>query len=284
MRSMAGRNMMRRCARCRVMTPMLAATAAGFRQGRTRQRHEKKAGKQAKGTQFHDRLLGSRRANRHAVFHYGTFSQDEVLTQKNFIVWLTRRSWRKASFNKCARIFAAEGSMPVTQGAKGPPAASNSDAQSRLTLALTRAVLENLRPNRFMIPFFALLICAMFSRWVSVDRLAAWCFIVLASLVPTALLTIAFPKGDLKPAQIRRWTILAAAADAVYVNSWASLGWFLWVPDSDFNHLLIQLVLASALAAHANLVGPQPRNLASGLRVLCHHHDAGAVAGAQRDL
>src|SRR6185312_16129711 len=76
------------------------------------------------------------------------------------------------------------------------------------------------------------------------------------SLVPTLLVTRAFPKGDLVPGQVRLWTILAAGANQIFVSTWASLGWQLWVPGSDFNHLLIQLVLASTLAAHANLVGP----------------------------
>ena len=133
---------------------------------------------------------------------------------------------------------------------------TSEDTENRLTLALTRAVLENLRPDRVMIPIFALVVCAMFWPWVPPARLLAWYGLVMLGLVPTLLVSRAFPKTEVDAASARKWVWTASGANVIFLLTWSSLAWLLWVPGSDFDHLLIQLVLAAGLAAHANLVGP----------------------------
>jgi two-component system cell cycle sensor histidine kinase PleC len=128
--------------------------------------------------------------------------------------------------------------------------------ESRLELALLRGVLENLKPNRLMMPIFAAAVCAMFSPWVPIGRLTLWYGLVLASLLPQFLVTRMMPSGILPITVTEKWLRLGAIANLLYVVSWTSLGWLLWVPNNDFNHLLIQLVLATTLTAHAALVGP----------------------------
>jgi two-component system cell cycle sensor histidine kinase PleC len=78
---------------------------------------------------------------------------------------------------------------------------------------------------------------------------------MLTGLVPQLVLTMRLPRGELPPAAVRRWTRLAALANLAFVLCWASLGWLLWVPGNDFDHILIEMVLAATLAAHASLVG-----------------------------
>ncbi len=127
--------------------------------------------------------------------------------------------------------------------------------ESRLELALLRGVLDNLKANRVMIPLFALGICAMFSPWVKPGTLALWYGVVLAGLVPQFLLTCMLPAGILPVAETDKWLRRATIANLLYVMAWTSLAALLWVPGNDFNHLLIQLVLATTLTAHAALVG-----------------------------
>jgi len=128
--------------------------------------------------------------------------------------------------------------------------------ESRLALALLRGVIENLKPNRLMMPLFAAAVCAMFSPWVSIGGLALWYAVVLAGLVPQLLVSRMIPAGILSVADTEKWMRRGAIANLLYVMAWTSLGWLLWTPGSDFNHLLIQLVLATTLTAHAALVGP----------------------------
>jgi two-component system cell cycle sensor histidine kinase PleC len=140
--------------------------------------------------------------------------------------------------------------------ARQPFAREEHVRESRLQLALLRGVLENLKPNRVMMPVFAAAVCALFSPWVPVATLALWYALMLASLVPQLLLSRMMPAGIMPVAAAEKWLRLGAIANLLHVVGWTSLGWFLWVPGNDFNHLLIQLVLATTLTAHVSLVAP----------------------------
>ena len=158
--------------------------------------------------------------------------------------------------------------MESTHTDWAPSATDAAARENRIRLALLRGVIEHLKPNRVMIPLFALLTCAMFAQWVPWRMYGAWYGIVLASLLPSLLLKV--PNGDLAPAQVTFWIRAASAGNVVFVLGWSSLGWFLWVPGNDFNHILVQLVLAATLASHAGLVGPsrdigRPAFLAFGI-------------------
>jgi two-component system cell cycle sensor histidine kinase PleC len=125
--------------------------------------------------------------------------------------------------------------------------------ENRIRMALLRSVVDQLRPNRLTIPIFAALTCAIFAQWVPFHRYAAWYALVMASLAPALLLKL--PKEDQRPHDVQRWAHIACASNLAFVLAWSSLGLFLWVPDSDFNHILVQLVLAATLSSHAALVG-----------------------------
>jgi two-component system cell cycle sensor histidine kinase PleC len=125
--------------------------------------------------------------------------------------------------------------------------------ESRIRLALLRSVVAQLKPNRLMIPLFAALVCAMFAQWLPFRVYSLWYALVLLTLMPSLLLEV--PAGELTPEQVGHWTRTASISNVVFVLGWSSLGWLLWVPDNDFNHILIQLVLAATLASQAGLVG-----------------------------
>jgi two-component system, cell cycle sensor histidine kinase PleC len=134
-----------------------------------------------------------------------------------------------------------------------PRAPSDMARESRIQLALLRGVAAQLRPNRLLIPLFAALVCGMFAQWLPFKVYSLWYALVLLTLMPSLLQQI--PAGELTPEQVRYWSRAVSLANLVFVLGWTSLGWFLWVPGNDFNHILIQLVLAATLASHAGLVG-----------------------------
>ena len=139
--------------------------------------------------------------------------------------------------------------------ARQPFAQEERARESRLEFALLRGVQENLKPNSLMMPIFAASVCAMFSLWVPFGTLALWYAVVLAGLVPQFLVSRMMP-ACVQPVEIaEKWLRLGTVSNLLYVMGWTSLGWLLWKPGNDFNHLLIQLVLATTLTAHAALVG-----------------------------
>jgi len=147
-----------------------------------------------------------------------------------------------------ARVARKEDATPFAQ--------EENPRESRLELALMRGVLENLKSNTILMPVFAAAICLLFSPSVkSIGMLALWYALVLAALVPLALVARRMPPGLLSPRDARKWKSLAAGATLLQTLTWTSMGWLLWVPGHDFNHLLIQLVLAITLTAHATMVG-----------------------------
>ena len=143
--------------------------------------------------------------------------------------------------------------------ADNPIWAPDEDAQahreSRINLALLRGVLDNLRGNRKTIPLFALAVAAIFAQWVSPVWLGVWYAHVLLGVGAQLLLIKHFPQGELTPQTARKWTWIAAGVNLFFVANWASLGWYLWVPGNEFNHMLIIVVLAATLTVQGTLAG-----------------------------
>ena len=134
---------------------------------------------------------------------------------------------------------------------------AQADRENRIELALLRGVVENLRSNRVVVPLFGLAIMAMFPQWVGLDRLTGWYCQMMLGLVPQVIVLARFPDGALDPSQTRRWSRILAAANLFFIANWASLGLWMWAGgDKNSNHIMIQLILAATLAAHAAGTGP----------------------------
>jgi len=141
--------------------------------------------------------------------------------------------------------------------AAAPFAQEERQRELRLEVALMRGVLDNLKSNHLLMPVFAAAICLLFFPSVkNLATLALWYGLVLVSLLPLALVTRRIPPGLLALKEARKWQTLASGATLLQTMAWTAMGWLLWVPGNDFNHLLIQLVLAITLTAHAAMVGP----------------------------
>ncbi|HEY4077517.1 MAG TPA: ATP-binding protein, partial [Rhizomicrobium sp.] len=130
------------------------------------------------------------------------------------------------------------------------------DAEPRIAHALLRGVVDNLKSNRVVVPVFGLAICGIFHQWVGYRAIAIWYVQVLLSLVPQTLVLWRFPSEPLGPERLHRWTAAVAISNLFFVANWASLGWHFWAPGKNTNHVMIELILAATLAAHATVTGP----------------------------
>jgi two-component system cell cycle sensor histidine kinase PleC len=130
------------------------------------------------------------------------------------------------------------------------------ERENRIQLALLRTVAENLKSNRMVVPVFGLAICAMFPQWVGTDHLAGWYGQMMLGLAPQLILLARFPATPLTSEETRKWTARLSAANLFFVANWATLGlWFWAYGDRNSNHIMIQLLLAASLAAHAASTG-----------------------------
>ena len=131
------------------------------------------------------------------------------------------------------------------------------ERENRMRQALLRAVVENLRSNRVVVPVFGLAICGMFPQWVSTDRLVGWYCQMILGLVPQMIVLTRFPRNPLTVEETKDWTRRLAAANLFFVANWASLGLWFWAGgDFNSNHIMIQLILGATLAGHAANTGP----------------------------
>ena len=125
-------------------------------------------------------------------------------------------------------------------------------ARDQLGLAM-----RNLRPNAFLMPALAAVVCILFHQWLPAPRLAAWFAIVAIGCVPVGAAAIQFgrPAPELTEAQQRRRLLTAAGCYVLFTLSWASMGLFLWVPHNDLACLIVILLLACTVAGNGALIG-----------------------------
>jgi two-component system cell cycle sensor histidine kinase PleC len=133
---------------------------------------------------------------------------------------------------------------------------AQTEREGRLQLALLRVVVENLRTNRLVVPLFGLAIVSIFSQWVGSSHLAGWFIQMMLGLLPQIVVLSRFPDRVLAEDETRRWTKLVVAANLFFVANWASLSLWMWAGSArESNHILIQLILAASLTAHAASTG-----------------------------
>lgn len=127
--------------------------------------------------------------------------------------------------------------------------------EGKLALDQLALALKNLRPNHWLMPVFALILCAMYRQWIPFAQLAGWFAALSVSVLPLAIVSHLFLRREQSPAAARKWVFIATAAYSVFAATWASMGIFLWSPHSDLNHLLIIMILACTIAGNMALVG-----------------------------
>jgi two-component system cell cycle sensor histidine kinase PleC len=123
-------------------------------------------------------------------------------------------------------------------------------AQDQLGLAL-----RNLRPNAWMMPALAAVICVMFHQWIAPSRLAIWFTLVVTTCVPLAIVARRFGAFEALAQNTRRRVVVATTAYFLFTLGWGSLGFLLWVPHNDLPCLLVIMLLACTVSGNGALVG-----------------------------
>ena len=118
-----------------------------------------------------------------------------------------------------------------------------------------RLALASLAPNLYVMPVFAAILGVLFSRWVALPALVGWGCLVAVGVVPLGVVSARYLKMAPAAGDTRIWVRRATLAHLICASSWASMGFFLWVPGSDFDHVLLLLVLACTLAGNMALTG-----------------------------
>ena len=129
-----------------------------------------------------------------------------------------------------------------------------SSRNEQLALEELRIVTQNLKPNVVMMPLFASLLCVIFWRWARHDFLLAWWTLVLGASVALDYVARRFTRTE-QSIPSRVWSFRVCAALLTFQLAWSSMTVLLWVPDNDFDHILIMLVLGSTIAGNSVLAG-----------------------------
>ncbi|HEY0302776.1 MAG TPA: HAMP domain-containing sensor histidine kinase [Rhizomicrobium sp.] len=113
--------------------------------------------------------------------------------------------------------------------------------------------LRNLRPNAWIMPALAAVICTIFYQWIAAPRLMLWFGLVAAACVPLGVVAARF--GDATEDVAPHRVVIATACYFALTLSWASLGYFLWAPHNDLPCLIVIMLLACTVAGNGALVG-----------------------------
>jgi two-component system cell cycle sensor histidine kinase PleC len=143
--------------------------------------------------------------------------------------------------------------------------ANGQDASLRdrkLELDQLELALRNLRPNAWMMPVLAAVICAMFRQWVDAPRLIAWFALVTVTGIPLGVVCWRFGDSGQMTGDFKKRVWLSGTAYLVFTFCWASMGRMLWVPGNDLNHMIIIMLLACTVAGNGALVGASRTMLA----------------------
>lgn len=128
-------------------------------------------------------------------------------------------------------------------------------ANPRLALDQLRLALQNLRPNCWVMPVLAAIVCVMFHRWIATPVLVSWLALVTIGGSYLGVVVYIFPREQRDMSQCRRWAAQAALGYFMFAASWSALGFLFWRHGDDLNHMLILLLIACTLAGNAALVG-----------------------------
>ena len=132
---------------------------------------------------------------------------------------------------------------------------SRAQQEEKLALEQLRLALRNLRPNCWLMPLLAGVVCVMFARWVGTSNLVSWFALVTVGGAYLGVVAFAFGRREPGVNSRRTWAAHAAAAYFLFAASWSSFALLFWRGGDDLNHMLILLVIACTLAGNAALVG-----------------------------
>ena len=147
------------------------------------------------------------------------------------------------------------------------PESGSYSTSGKLAADQLRLAAKNLRPNSWLMPAFATVICVMFYRWMPLTRLAVWWGAVAICGAPLGFVCDRFVK--LKDDEARRpaWRHRAMLTYFLFTVAWSSMGFLLWDQSNDQQHMFVMIILACTLAGNAALIGASRELTTIGLAV-----------------
>jgi two-component system cell cycle sensor histidine kinase PleC len=136
-----------------------------------------------------------------------------------------------------------------------PIDAATQAREQKLVLDQLGMALRNLRPNAWMMPALAAVICVMYSHWVPLPRLGAWFAIVVLTVLPLGYVSRRFGHVRSAAQDPRRRVLVSTLAYCIFTLGWSSLGLLLWVDGQDLPRLIVIMLLACTVAGNGALVG-----------------------------
>ena len=134
-------------------------------------------------------------------------------------------------------------------------AQSRCEQEDKLALEQLRLALRSLKPNCWMMPIFAAILCLMFAHWINRAVLIFWFTLVAVGGAYLGVVVYSFLRKGPPPSEQKKWLAHAAVGYSLFATSWSSMGFLLWSNGNDLNHLVIMLLIACTLAGNAALVG-----------------------------
>src|ERR1700733_9739776 len=109
----------------------------------------------------------------------------------------------------------AEAEMPRGQGEK-------------LALEQLRLALRNLKPNCWLMPIFAAILCLMFAQWINPIVLVVWFTLVSVGGGYLGIVVYAFLRKHPPPSEQKKWATHSTIGYFIFATSWSSMGLLLW--------------------------------------------------------
>jgi two-component system cell cycle sensor histidine kinase PleC len=125
----------------------------------------------------------------------------------------------------------------------------------KLAMDQLRLSLRNMKPNHWLMPAFAAVVCAMFSPWASTPLLVGWWIAVTLAGIPPGILAARLLGKNAGDNRAAYWLPRATIAYFCFAIIWAAQGFLFWQHGDPLNHLLIMLIIGCTLSGNSALVG-----------------------------
>jgi len=135
--------------------------------------------------------------------------------------------------------------------------------ERKLAVEQLDLALRNLRPNAFLMPVLAALICVIFRHWIETSHLVVWFAMVVITGLPLGLISFRFDSAKSAAMAVRTRIRLSTLSYLVFTSAWAFMGILLWAPGNDLNHMMVLMLLACTVAGNGALVGASKPLLAA---------------------
>ncbi|HEX4158663.1 MAG TPA: ATP-binding protein [Rhizomicrobium sp.] len=134
-------------------------------------------------------------------------------------------------------------------------AGAQREQEEKLAHEQLRLALRSLKPNCWLMPILAGVVCLIFARWVSTAVLISWFVLVTVGGSYLGVVAYAFLREEPPPSEYKKWAAHAITGYFIFAMAWSSLAFVLWRPGNDLDQMVILLLIGCTLSGNAALVG-----------------------------